>query len=1126
MERKTFSSGDKFINEKDQIDYLPKVPIKLKESPYITQDPKKIRKKYSDFSVKTQESDINLFSKFSKPESTFSIQPFSEERKEVRLPVLNKKEKKKNIMSSAGNYRSPRLSPSMTKTDFEDIQKEEQFEAVPSDPAAEVFKSPLRGSSASRNFRSRKSKIRSKKYSKKQRDDNLDTLLMYRNNSDFEFLMNEYIRRQGLEENTKIFILTGQHDFIRRALKRRGWTENKNSSSTAYHLKWCYNDSDYDYKVLKPEQFYNHFQNNRELTTKSGLLKNLRNVTDFKVNVDTFFPRCYDLGDGVQVKELIKDFYQTAVFNVIKKAILGFDIENSLLSNCLEYAKQLLNDFQSKGEKVKKRFELKTEDFKKCSDLKFEVKSTKSNLELLETGKFLIKEISKYLPQILMEGCENVWIIKPGQNARGSGVRCVRDLEEILDSGCKMQSRVVQKYSESPLLVPLPQGLCKFDLRIWVLVTSVDPAEIFMYNSCYCRLCQEPYNLSSLDPFRHLANYSIQKSVAKSQSSTIWTLSQLLGFLKTLNKSWLEILPKIHNIIIQTLLPVCEIMEPRPGCFELYGFDILIDSYFEPWLLEVNLSPACSERTEWITETLDCMGEGLLKIVLDGGTQGPLYNQSMGLQRELKGDTQEWVMLFKGVKNEDVGNLNVNLEIIGEKFNLKREKMMEKRFLMNKAAFFIQFQLKKYMEKVRAEKKRLNHCVLNLQKIIRRKLAWGKARQRAELLACIKIQSFFRMHLAKKTRKGLEFWKNMRFIQKILLSFVQRRHFCALKVEKSCIDIQKVFRKMLAIHIVKEKKFYLKAVIFIQRFWKTFYLKKLRNTKNLQSVLRGFIDRVDTKKRISFKKAIICIQTGYRKFLSHQQVSGLKRKTAEKIIAKYEKFRIFVKSLSLMRYGHAATVIQKYWRRHHSKKIFLSKKLQKKLFIDKIFFIQKILKGFKSRKKFLKTLQTISALKIQKKFRGFRCRKYFEVLKKVYKSAVMIQKHFRRFQVRKRYLLMRRIYREEHVKRKNFITKKKDLESRAMKATERLFKGRAMPEVPNPAAGRAERLLFDREDKIDRIRTIYNQFDETLLINSKYERSSLIKSIIEDIKPKRDKSKSKKCKKKPLMTGKSQGKNM
>jgi len=34
-----------------------------------------------------------------------------------------------------------------------------------------------------------------------------------------------------------------------------------------------------------------------------------------------------------------------------------------------------------------------------------------------------------------------------------------------------------------------------------------------------------------------------------------------------------------------------------------------------PWLIEVNLSPACAERTSYLTEMLNSMGDGILDMV-------------------------------------------------------------------------------------------------------------------------------------------------------------------------------------------------------------------------------------------------------------------------------------------------------------------------------------------------------------------------------------------------------------------------------------------------------------------------------------------------------------------------------
>lgn len=131
-----------------------------------------------------------------------------------------------------------------------------------------------------------------------------------------------------------------------------------------------------------------------------------------------------------------------------------------------------------------------------------------------------------------------------------------------IDEAC-----IVSKYITNPLLI---NGL-KFDLRIYVLITSIDPWRIYVYNEGLCRFASEPYSPQNtkLNKFAHLTNYSINKKNEKyipnlnaEQDDTghKWSLMALSKHLEQigidLNLMW----SKIYDVIIKSLLSVDSIV--------------------------------------------------------------------------------------------------------------------------------------------------------------------------------------------------------------------------------------------------------------------------------------------------------------------------------------------------------------------------------------------------------------------------------------------------------------------------------------------------------------------------------------------------------------------------------------
>ena len=109
------------------------------------------------------------------------------------------------------------------------------------------------------------------------------------------------------------------------------------------------------------------------------------------------------------------------------------------------------------------------------------------------------------------KGKARTFIVKPECMSQGRGIFLTRKLDDIQPgSRC-----VVQRYLHKPYLI---DGL-KFDLRVYVLVASVDPLTLYLYHEGLGRFATEKYEAPSRDNMEetcmHLTNYAINKDNPK-----------------------------------------------------------------------------------------------------------------------------------------------------------------------------------------------------------------------------------------------------------------------------------------------------------------------------------------------------------------------------------------------------------------------------------------------------------------------------------------------------------------------------------------------------------------------------------------------------------------------------------
>ncbi|KAJ3107542.1 Tubulin polyglutamylase ttll5 [Phlyctochytrium planicorne] len=202
------------------------------------------------------------------------------------------------------------------------------------------------------------------------------------------------------------------------------------------------------------------------------------------------------------------------------------------------------------------------------------------------------------------------WIVKPVASSQGRGIHVIDSLAELPSRLNADDKYLVQKYIDNPLLL---DGY-KFDLRIYVAITSFSPLRIYMFEEGLARMATERYDTNPMHSnrsFMHLTNSSINKQsenyvdnedANRDDHGHKWSLTALMRYITSKygsdNASLVK--SKIKDIIVKSILSgeaavsnAVNMFVPHPGnCFELLGFDIIIDQNLTPWLLEINLSPS------------------------------------------------------------------------------------------------------------------------------------------------------------------------------------------------------------------------------------------------------------------------------------------------------------------------------------------------------------------------------------------------------------------------------------------------------------------------------------------------------------------------------------------------------
>ncbi|CAI5773934.1 tubulin--tyrosine ligase 12 [Podarcis lilfordi] len=206
---------------------------------------------------------------------------------------------------------------------------------------------------------------------------------------------------------------------------------------------------------------------------------------------------------------------------------------------------------------------------------------------------------------------DNHWICKPWNLARSLDTSISKSLNNIIRQRESIP-KVVSKYIENPVLFFLEDvGLVKFDIRYIVLLRSVKPLRLHVYDVFWLRFSNRAFSLDDLDDYeKHFTvmNYASGVSLKQIHYDEFIPLFEK----QYPEHSWKSVQDDIFKAFAELFQAACAKPAPLgicdyPSSRAVYAIDLMLKwdtssngkRFMQPQILEVNFNPDCDRACRY-----------------------------------------------------------------------------------------------------------------------------------------------------------------------------------------------------------------------------------------------------------------------------------------------------------------------------------------------------------------------------------------------------------------------------------------------------------------------------------------------------------------------------------------------